>query len=474
MKRLLTCVALIALLAPSLVSTVTAQEGPERSYLVIAERGSDSSAVGQSIQSADGDVTRTMPEIGVVVVSSTDPDFQAKAAQEPGVRSVVPNVNLSWIDPVEGQALGPTQAGNPPDSGSADALFDLQWGHDAVNAPEAWEGGAQGSGARVAVLDDGIDSDHPDLAPNLNVELSTSFVPGETYEYDSGDPDDPFSHGTHVSGTIAAAENGLGTIGVAPQAELVMVKVLSSATGSGSFESVAAGIIYAANIDADVINMSLGAVLAWRGYCEIDPGTGEEICLTTRDVAELYLVLARATVYATLLGTTLIASAGNDANDGDRDGDLLHLPSESPHVLTISALGPLGWGLDPDTNLDEQAFYTNYGVSEIEFSAPGGNVDFELRDSGEECTVADVVRPCYIFDLVFSTGSAADYYWSAGTSMSAPHASGVAAIIIGENGGSLAPRSVERELRASADDLGEPGKDALHGHGRVNAGNTLQ
>ncbi|MBA2453141.1 MAG: S8 family serine peptidase [Chloroflexia bacterium] len=426
------------------------------------------------MRDSGGAVVRKIPEIGVAVVSSTDANFKSRASRASGVQSVVPNIKVSWLDPVENVAVNPAEVGNPPNSGSADFFFDLQWGHDAVDAPEAWAAGALGDGVRVAVLDDGIDSDHPDIAPNLNVGLSTSFVPNETYEYDSGIPGDPFSHGTHVSGTIAAAQNSFGTIGVAPEAELVMVKVLSSATGSGSFEGVAAGIVYAANIDADVINMSLGATLPRRGVCETDPDTGEQICITAREVTELTNMLGRATRYAFQQGTTIIASAGNDANDGNKDKDLLHLPSDSPHVLSISALGPLGWGVDPNTNLDEQAFYTNFGTSVIDFSGPGGNIDFDLLESSQGCTVSGLARPCFVFDLVFSTGSAGGFYWSAGTSMSAPHVSGVAAIIIGDNGGSMKPSQVERELRASADDLGKPGKDFLHGHGRVNAGNAVQ
>lgn len=473
MKRLLTFAALFALLATSLVSTATAAEGQERSYLVIAEAESLPAGLNQDMREAGGKVERTIPEIGVAVVSSKDADFKSKASGKDGVRAVVPNIQVSWIDPVERQVASAAEVGNPPNSGSADLLFDLQWGHDAVDAPEAWAAGAFGDNVRVAVLDDGIDSDHPDLAPNLNVALSTSFVPGETFEYVVDDPADPFSHGTHVSGTIAAAQNSLGTIGVAPQAELVMVKVLSSFTGSGSFEGVAAGIVYAADIDADVINMSLGAALPRRGFCETDPNSGEEICTTAREVAELVNMLGRATKYANKQGTTLIASAGNEANDGDKDKDLLHLPSDSPHVISISALGPLGWAVDPGTDLDVQAYYTNFGRSAIDFSGPGGNVDFGLLESGQVCTVV-LTRPCYVFDLVFSTGSAGAYYWSAGTSMSAPHVSGVAAIIIGENGGSMKPSQVERDLRQSADDLGKRGKDALHGQGRVNAGNAVR
>jgi subtilisin family serine protease len=90
----------------------------------------------------------------------------------------------------------------------------------------------------------------------------------------------------------------------------------------------------------------------------------------------------------------------------------------------------------------------------------------------ENCTLL-VTRPCWVFDLVFSTGSAGAYYWSAGTSMAAPHVAGVAAIIIGANGGEMKPSAVEKALRASADDLGKPGNDDFYGAGRVNAANAV-
>jgi len=109
--------------------------------------------------------------------------------------------------------------------------------------------------------------------------------------------------------------------------------------------------------------------------------------------------------------------------------------------------------------------------SVIDFAAPGG--DF-IYPGEEECVVAGLLRPCWVFDLVFSTGSAGSYYWSAGTSMAAPHASGVAALIISANGGDMKPQHVERDLRHSADDLGKPGNDDAYGMGRVNAGNYFK
>ena len=110
--------------------------------------------------------------------------------------------------------------------------------------------------------------------------------------------------------------------------------------------------------------------------------------------------------------------------------------------------------------------YTNYGTSMVDFSGPGGDTAYP----GEEnCTVAGLTRPCWVFDLVFSTGNNG-WYWSAGTSMAAPHAAGVAALIISEHGGDMTPAQVERELRSRAIDAGKPGTDDVHGRGAVHSG----
>lgn len=455
-KRWTILLVVLALFLFAAAPQVAAQ-ADSQSYLILARGNSLSGDLADQVADAGGELTRTMPQVGLAVATSSNPDFATQLERARGIRSVVSNLNVQWIDP--GQQVVLEQFDNPPNSGDDDPFFDLQWGHDAVDAPEAWNAGYFGAGARVAVLDTGFDLTHPDLTPNINLGLSEDFT-GEGLQYTLPDV---FSHGTHVAGTIAAADNALGVVGVAPEAELVLVKVLGDA-GTGTFADVIAGIVHAADVDADVINMSLGATLLKSG----DPDADEPY--TAREANELKNAINRAVSYAYQSGTTVIASAGNDARDGDKDKNAIHVPSDASHAVSISATGPLGWAVDPSTDLDVPAFYTNFGRSVIDFAAPGGNVDFDLQDSGDLCIVGPVINVCWAFDLVFSTGNGG-WYWSAGTSMASPHTSGVAALIIGANGGDMHPSHVEAALRSSADDLGQPGNDPFYGQGRVNAFN---
>lgn len=150
----------------------------------------------------------------------------------------------------------------------------------------------------------------------------------------------------------------------------------------------------------------------------------------------------------------------------------MYVPAHSPSVISISATAPRGWALNPTTaNLDYLASYSNYGTSDIDFAAPGGDYQYP---GDEIVTIGGVTQYAFVFDYVFSAGSSlipgrSSYYWSVGTSMAGPHAAGVAALIIGQNGGKMDPAHVKAAMRASADDLGKPGRDPYYGYGRVNA-----
>jgi len=411
-------------------------------YLVIASSNTLPGGLAGSIADAGGELVTSISEIGVAVAVSSDGSFMKNASKIKGIKDVVPDPEIRLIDPVMPFYELTAEASSPPLTGDDDFYFDYQWGHTAIEATEAWEEGYRGAGVRVGVIDGGFDLDHPDLEPNINLGLSKDFT-GEGLQYVFGDA---FSHGSHTAGTIAAADNAFGTIGVAPEAELVLIKVLSDTTGSGSSSDVMQGIIYAASVDCDVINLSLGAVVYKSAYGFDVPASY---------IAAYKNAYNRAVNYAYQMGTTVVAAAGNDGVDFDHAADLVHLPSGASNALSVSATGPIGWIFDYTTDLDVLAPYSNYGQKVIDFAAPGGL--YELFDS-----------PGWQYDMVFSTGNGG-WYWSAGTSMAAPHVTGVAALIIGKNGGSMSPAQVKAVLKASSDDLGKPGKDDAYGYGRVNA-----
>jgi len=278
---------------------------------------------------------------------------------------------------------------------------------------------------------------------------------------------DTFWHGTHVAGIVAAPANNIGTVGIAPRATIIGVKVLHC--GSGAFSWIMQGIYYAATpiaeggAGANIINMSLGAGIDGRGA----------------GIAHLLNALSRATAYANHRGVTVIAAAGNDGIDLDHTANLVFVPAQSVGVLSISATGPVGWALGA-TNVDRPASYTNFGQSAINFAAPGGDY---MLPGNQVCSKprfpsGTVVQYCWAFDMVMAPvrglgASVGSYSWAAGTSMASPVVAGVAALIVGKYG-PLPPAQVAAKLLQSADDLGKPGNDDFYGRGRVNALRAVQ
>ena len=438
------------------------------SFMVLAKKNLPNDFASQ-VEAAGGTVTRTIPEIGVAIVEASV-DFRSNGAKINGIQDVAADISVRMIDPNPGEKVAFSDYANPPVSGEDDFYFNLQWGHQAIDAAGAWNAGYRGAGARVAVLDSGIDAEHPDLAANLNTALSASFITGEDWNIAPGFY---FNHGTHVAGTIAAADNAYGAIGVAPEAEIVAVKVLSEVTGSGPFSSIAAGLVHSALIGADVANMSLGATIPHNCTFDVldDDGnpTGETVHYPAKDCAALLNMLKRAANFATQNGVTIIASAGNEATDLDHNGSDVKIPAELPGIASISATAPTNWASDPfNADFSTLSSYSNYGQSSTYFSAPGGDYDYP---GNEVCVVGGIAQYCWVMDMVFSTISGG-WSWSAGTSMAAPHASGVAALIVGKHG-KMSPSQLIAKMKQTSLDLGKSGRDDVHGYGAVNAASAV-
>ena len=417
--------------------------------------GKWTSAQTAAVQAAGGTVLFSHGKSGLGVASSDASDFLARIQASNAFNHAAADEMVQWQTPITDYSIEET-AINPTN----DTFFPIQWPHTAVQSPAAWAAGCTGLGARVAVLDGGIFAAHPDLDANVDVACSRSFVPGQPFNNDTG----TFWHGTHVAGIVAAEDNNIGVVGIAPEAKIIGVKVLHG--GTGSFGNVINGILYASDpaafgaagcARADIINMSLGAEFPKNAA-----GT-------------LVSALNKAVNFAASQGVLVLSSTGNSGLDFGQLQNWTVVPGTSGSGVAVSATAPMGWALGA-TDYDRPASYSNYGEGLSGVSAPGGDA---ALPGNAVCTMptatGTITNFCWVFDLYLSTSRGTTvngaYSWAAGTSMAAPTASGVAAIIVQQNPG-ISLGSLKTKLYQSSIDAGANGHDEFHGHGWVNALNA--
>jgi subtilisin family serine protease len=275
-----------------------------------------------------------------------------------------------------------------------DPLFPHQWGLQQIRAPEAWSRGFRGRGTVIAVLDSGVDLDHPDLAANL--------IPGKSFIGPCPARDDE-GHGTHVAGIAAAvADNGIGVAGVAPEAKIMPLKA-GGATGPSTPENVAAGIRHAADQGADVVSVSLA--------------TGESPLIPGTQLGELEPTLEEAVDYAWERGTVVVGAAGN--------GNLprCSYPGGTTHAICVTASDRLG----------KPPSYSNAGAEAdgtVVVRAPGGGGTPGTVDTCAD-NVVSTMWPRGDYDGCWRPQGVYGYETAAGTSMAAPHVAGLVALLAG-------------------------------------------
>jgi thermitase len=304
---------------------------------------------------------------------------------------------------------------------SADPYYPAMWGLGAMDVPAAWPS-ATGAGVTVAVVDTGIQADHPDLAGRIATNPAetmngldddgdgkTDDVNGWDFVQNDNVPQDGKGHGTHVSGTIAAANgNGIGVTGVAPDAKVYPLRVLDD-TGNGYFSWAADAFDLAGDMGIRIVNASMGGVGNLDSLLE--------------------------PIFDSHPNTLYVVAAGNNSQDLDAGGSFAPCQVPSANVVCVAA--------SDDT--DSAAYFSNYGASSADLFAPGVNI--------------------------MSTYPTSLYGSMDGTSMATPHVAGEAALLLSAHPG-LSTAQLKAALLDSAES--EPALVGLAAHGRANAALALQ
>ncbi|GGE04157.1 serine protease [Marinithermofilum abyssi] len=420
---------------------------PQKTYLINFKGDYLPSNARSLVEKANGKVLKADEALGYIEAASGDTRFLENIRQE----TEVANANEELVLYQKG-----TIAKEPLEGNTEHPLYEqYQWDIKQVTQDgQSYQlpGGKGSKNVVVAVIDTGIDMEHPDLKANI-VEAK-SFVPGES-------PQDVEGHGSHVAGSIAANGNVLG---IGPELGIASLKVFPKDGGAPTSWIVDA-IRYAADQDYDVINMSLGDYLFLQ-----DPNRD------TSDITADINLFKKAIAYAHNKGVTIVGSAGNANADISKPGQLSRYLFDENGATKRDPASNLLIRVAAGNKSKQRTFYSNYGNGKIDVMAPGGDLGPHydpITKTGRD--------PSYLclstVPVVDQQGNVIGHGYAryAGTSMAAPKVAGVAGVIIAKHGkNQLSPSQVKSIIQQSSEDIYKTGYDAESGFGYVNAVSALR
>jgi subtilisin family serine protease len=410
----------------------TSQTGTS-TYLVVYKGGVSTSGASTAVAAAGGQVVANYSQIGVVVARSSSANFASAIRAANGVESASATTKFAThLDGGTADTTADAPVGNAPVS-DHDSLSGLQWDMAQIHVPEAHAITGGSPNILVSDIDTGLDYTHPDLAANVDDAASVNCtsgvpVPGKVAAMDDN------GHGTHTAGTIAAAANGIGIVGVAPNVRIAGVKA-GDAAGFFFPESVVCAYMWVAATGATVTNNSYFAD-PWLFNCKNDP---EQRAIWTAE--------RRALQFAQSKGVLFVAAEGNQADDLSHPTQDMTSPDDTTPVtrdisnacavMPVEVSGVVG--VTATGNLHQKSFYSSYGVSTVDVAAPGGDSVLQRTPASPNGRVlstwpASLINTTCLPARRVIDASGATYCYQQGTSMASPHAVGVAALIASVTG----------------------------------------
>ena len=419
-------------------------------YVVLFEQYSIPGTTAKAITNAGGTLIANYGPIGVAIARSDNPTFATQLRTLRGVRDVAPTSAFGTrpVDPIlaiESADAAPAPLDPPTASPGSDPLSGLQWDMTQISAPAARAINGGSRSVVVGNVDTGLDYTHPDLAANVDFGNSVSCVSGAPVTTPGAWFDDN-GHGTFTAGIIAAANNGIGIVGVAPNVKIAGIKA-GNADGFFFPEAVVCAFMWVGTHNIQVVHNGY-FVDPWIYNCRNDP--------TQRAIWE---AVRRAVAYAMQKGAVVVAAAGNMADDlAHRTQDVSSPDDGTPVTRSITnacSLIPLEIpgviGVTANGNLQLKSFYSNYGLGRIELVAPGGDSILQVTAAAPNGRVlstwpASLAAACArkVIDP-----SGALYCYQQGSTIASPHVAGVAALIAST--GVASPAAVAARLVNTAD-----------------------